>query len=74
MKKNMTLNEKIAERIKELRKDRNLNQIEIAEILKIDKSTIAKYETGVSVPSVQMLVTLAKFFDVTTDYILGLED
>jgi len=69
-----TLNDKIAARIKELRKDKNLSQIELAAKLSIDKSTIAKYETAVSIPSISMLVTLAKFFGVTTDYLLGLEN
>ena len=68
------LNEIIAERIKELRKEKGLNQIESAKLLNIDKSTIAKYETGTTVPSVNMLVALAKFFDVPAGYILGLED
>lgn len=74
MKENLRLNEKIGERLKELRKEKGLNQIQTAGLLKIDKSTIAKYETGAAVPSVHMLVVLAGFFNVTTDYILGLED
>ena len=65
---------KIAERLRELRKEKELNQIETAKLLNIDKSTIAKYETGTAVPSVNMLVALAKFFDVSAGYILGLED
>lgn len=70
----LKINERIAERIRELRKIKQLNQIELAKILNIDKSTIAKYETGVSAPSVYMLVVLAKYFEVSTDYLLGLED
>jgi len=70
----MTLNEIIATRLKELRKEKNLNQIETAKMLSVDKSTIAKYETGAAVPSLNMLVVLARFFDVSADYILGLED
>jgi len=70
----MTLNEIIALRLKELRKEKKLNQIELAKMLNIDKSTVAKYETGAAVPSLNMLVVLAKFFDVPAGYILGLED
>ena len=72
--KEMQLNDKIAERIREMRKAKQLNQVELADVLNVDKSTIAKYETGVSAPSVYMLVAIAKFFDVSTDYLLGLED
>jgi len=70
----MALNERIAIRLRELRKEKNLNQIEVAQILNIDKSTIAKYETGAAVPSLNMLVVLAEFYKVSADYILGLVD
>lgn len=71
---NMTLNEKIAARLRELRSEKQLIQTEVAKQLKVDKSTIAKYETGAAVPSVYMLIVLAKFYDVSTDYLLGLVD
>jgi len=74
MKKEISLNEIIADKLKDLRKEKELSQIELANLLKIDKSTIAKYETGAAVPSVHMLFSIAKFFDVSTDYLLGLED
>jgi len=64
----------IGERIADLRKDKDLTQIEFAKKLNIDKSTIAKYETDKSIPSVPMLIKIAKFFSVTTDYLLGLEN
>ncbi|MCL2675057.1 MAG: helix-turn-helix domain-containing protein [Firmicutes bacterium] len=70
----INLKEKLGERIKDLRKERGLNQIQTAEALKIDKSTIAKYETDVSAPSVFLLIDLAEFFEVSTDYLLGLEE
>ena len=62
------------ERLKNLRKEAMLSQEKLAEILHIDKSTIAKYETGKISPSIEMLIILAKYFKVTTDYLLGLED
>ncbi len=64
----------LGERITSLRKEKGLNQIEFAAKLNIDKSTIAKYETDKILPSVPMLIKLAQFFGVTTDYLLGLED
>ena len=64
----------IGQRIKELRKERNLNQVNFAAALNLDKSTVAKYETNKTIPSVPVLMAIAKFFEVSTDYLLGLED
>lgn len=64
----------LGERITFLRKEKDLNQVDFALKLNIDKSTIAKYETDKIIPSVPMLIKLAQFFEVSTDYLLGLED
>ena len=64
----------LGERITTLRKEQGLNQVNFALQLNIDKSTVAKYETDKILPSVPMLIKIAQFFDVTTDYLLGLED
>lgn len=64
----------LGQRITALRKEKGLNQIEFASNLNLDKSTVAKYETDKILPSVPMLIKLAKYFGVTTDYLLGLED
>lgn len=56
---------------KQLRKSKNLTQIEFANILNVDQSTISKWEQDKSVPDIQMLSTLADFFNVSTDYLLG---
>lgn len=64
----------IGNRIKELRKEKWLTQIQLAQELKIDKSTIAKYETDVVEPSLSMIYILIEYFNVTADYLLGLED
>ena len=66
--------ETLGQRLKILRKENNLTQTELAEKLFLDKSTIAKYETDKIEPSLSQLVKLAKFFKVSTDYLLGLED
>ncbi len=62
------------QRLKEVRYDKKITQIALAEKLNVDKSTIAKYETDKIEPSISMLIELAKFFDVSTDYLLGLTD
>ena len=60
--------------ITSLRKEKGLSQVELAASLNLDKSTIAKYETDKILPSIPMLIKIARFFEVSTDYLLGLED
>ena len=64
----------LAEKIKELRKELGLTQHQLAQKLNVDRSTIAKYETDKIEPSIAMLITLVHFFNVSADYLLGLED
>ncbi len=71
------MNEKLknlGKKIKELREEQGLTQKGLAQKLYLEKSTIAKYETGEIVPSPEVLMELALFFKVRTDYLLGLED
>ena len=63
-----------SERITELRYEKGLSQINFAKILNVTQSTVAKWERGEREPNFEMLVQLAKFFNVSTDYLLGLED
>ncbi len=67
-------NETFGARLKSLRIEQGLTQVKLAEALKIDKSTIAKYETDKITPSIEMLIVFVKYFGVTADYLLGLED
>ena len=59
---------------KELRKSKKLKQWEMAAILNTDRSTITKWETGKSKPAYDMMVTIADYFNVSTDYLLGISD
>ena len=63
-----------AERLKELRKEKNLTQTDLADVLKIKQQSYARYEADTSEPSYEMLVEIAKFFDVSTDYLLGIKE
>ena len=63
-----------AQRLKSLRKEIGLSQEVLAKKLNLYKSTIAKYETEKISPSIEMLIIFAKFFKVSTDYLLGLEE
>ena len=66
--------ETLGQKLKDLREEAGLTQVELAKLLFIDKSTIAKYETDKDVPSFAMVIKIAKFFKVRTDYFAGLED
>lgn len=59
-------------RIKDLREDHDLTQKEIAKILKISQRGYSHYETGDNNMPIEILIKLAKFYKVSTDYILGL--
>ena len=63
----------IAESIKILRENREMTQTELARYLGITRSSVNAWELGISVPSTQYIVELAKLFKVSTDYLLGLE-
>ncbi|MBC3899705.1 MAG: helix-turn-helix domain-containing protein [Firmicutes bacterium] len=61
-------------RIKILRQLKDINQAELGKIVGVGKTTISNYETGYSVPDLDTLIKLAEYFNVTTDYLLGLTD
>ncbi|MBQ8424525.1 MAG: helix-turn-helix transcriptional regulator [Clostridia bacterium] len=61
-------------RLKELRTNKKISQKKLAEILGTTNSSICDWECGRSEPCFEILVKLAIFFDVTTDFLLGLED
>lgn len=59
---------------KELRISKNLTQTQLAERMWVKKSIISAYETDARPPSLDMLIKYAKEFNVTTDYLLGLQE
>ena len=61
-------------RIRELREDRDLRQVDVAEKTGIDQRTLSNYETGKTNPDSYAIMQLAKFYDVSTDYLLGITD
>jgi len=59
-------------RIRDLREDKDLSQKQLSEILNISQATYSRYESGfLDIPS-EALIKLAKFYNVSVDYILGL--
>lgn len=63
----------VAEKIKHLREKNALTQSALAKKLNVTRSSVNAWEMGISVPSTALLVELAKLFQVSTDYLLGLE-
>lgn len=61
-------------RIYDLRIDNDLTQQQIADYLMYNRQVYARYERGIREIPVSMLIKLAQFYDVSTDYILGLKD
>ena len=61
-------------KLKELREENQLTQTEIAEILHVKQNTYSQYENEKRELPISVLIQLAKFYKVTTDYILDLED
>jgi len=61
----------IGKRIRELRKQKHLTQEVLAQRLEMTKAIISAYENGTRFPSLEILVQLAYIFNVSTDYLLG---
>lgn len=60
-------------RLKELRKSRGLNQTELDKKLGVSQATLSGWEAGAHQPDHEALIKLAGIFNVTPDYILGIE-
>lgn len=59
--------------LKKLRLKENMTQAQLAQKLGVTKSVISAYETGLRLPSYDILIHISKIFYVSTDYLLGLE-
>lgn len=62
------------ERIKEQRKIKKVSQKTLAGILQTNNSSVCDWECGRSQPDLETLVKMVLYFDVSADYLLGLED
>ncbi len=61
----------LSARIRELRIARNMNQVQLADELNVTKQTVSNWENDNIQPSINILVKIADYFGVTTDYMLG---
>ncbi|MBR4905606.1 MAG: helix-turn-helix transcriptional regulator [Clostridia bacterium] len=62
---------KLAENIRRLRKERSLTQEQLAEVLMVTAGAVYKWEAGLSVPDIALIVEMADFFDTSVDALLG---
>ena len=60
--------------LKELRKSHNLTQTELGLRVGLSKAVVSKYETGMGYPTFDVLIRIADYFGVTTDYLLGVSN
>ena len=61
-------------RIKELKEEKNISQLELAKKLNLTQQSISLYEKGDREPSIDVLKSIANFFNVSLDYLLGKSD
>lgn len=62
------------DRLKELRKEKGVSQKEVASALGISLSAYSNYEQGIREPNIEMIIAICRYYDVSSDYLLGLED
>ena len=62
------------ERIRSLRESMNYSQVKFAETFGIGQSSVVRYEKGEASPSLELLVKIADYYDVSLDYVLGRTD
>ena len=65
---------KFAERLREVRIENDINQTKLAELCNVQQSCVSKWERGVTLPDVEMIVVLCQVLHVSADYLLGIKD
>ena len=66
--------ESFGQRLRELRKEKHLGQVQLTKEIDVGKSIVSLWETDTYEPTLSKLVSLAEYFGVTIDYLAGLED
>lgn len=70
MKNNKT--NTLFQRIRDLREDRDYTQVQVAEKLNLHRTQYQRYENAITPVTADFIVSIAKLYDVSTDYVLGL--
>lgn len=65
---------KLYDRLREIRERENISQNALANALGITRASVNAWEMGISAPNAQSLVMLSKYFNVSVDYLLGLDN
>lgn len=68
------MNTSFGERLKELRHEKNIGQVELSKSVGVSKGIISMWENGLREPTMSNLIAIAKFFEVSIDYLVGLTD
>lgn len=63
-----------SERLKELRTEKGIGQVELSKAINVSKGIISLWENNLREPKLSNLISLAEFFKVSIDYLAGLED
>ncbi len=71
---NFSIMKIFAERLRDLRTERGLSQRELAKLVNLSCSAIQQWESETRVPNAEAIVAIAKFFSVSSDYLLGLSN
>ena len=62
------------QRLRDMRKDHDLKQSDIADLLQTTQEQVSKYETGKQMMGIDKYIKLAKYYNVSLDYLTGLID
>lgn len=65
---------KFGERLFKLREERKENQLQLAQAIGITRQSLSRYETNERTPNIDLIYSIAKYFNVSADYLLGLSD
>ncbi|MBQ7466445.1 MAG: helix-turn-helix transcriptional regulator [Clostridia bacterium] len=65
---------KLKDRIKELREQKGLSQQKLGELVGVNQQAVSNWETSYREPNIEVLMNLAIIFEVTMDYLVGLND
>ena len=68
------MKDNFAKRLKYLRLENNIGQVELAKAIGVSKGIISLWENGLREPKLSNLIVLSHFFQVSIDYLAGLED
>lgn len=68
------MNSIFCERLKELRNEKNVGQVELCNSIGVSKGIISLWENGLREPKLSNLISLAKYFQVSLDFLVGLSD